>query len=137
MDTNKPENTSESDARATNPIQTILRKIGMVVFIVGVVFLTYGAVAFWLINSLPPNGGANGRLPSLYLMAVGMIVTLIGLSVRGLPFGRQNAQISNTPKKNAYHLWSLYNPSHRHHCDHYHLTYVIRHRRHLPRSLSI
>ncbi|MBA4032098.1 MAG: hypothetical protein C0478_14575 [Planctomyces sp.] len=58
--------------------------IGTAILLVGLMALAYGAIAFWLIKSLPPNGGANGRLPSLYIMGVGVVVAVIGLIVRDL-----------------------------------------------------
>ena len=45
--------------------------------------LTYGATAFWLINSLPPNSG-DSRLPSLYVMGLGFVITMAGLAIRSL-----------------------------------------------------
>lgn len=45
--------------------------VGTGILITGLMALAHGAVAFWLISSLPPNGGAQGRLPSLYVMGGG------------------------------------------------------------------
>jgi uncharacterized membrane protein len=56
--------------------------VGTGILILGLLVLAYGAVAFWLINSLPPNGGAQGRLPSLYVMGGGIVGVLIGLAMR-------------------------------------------------------
>jgi hypothetical protein len=70
--------------RPSNSIRCASKAIGTVILLVGLTVLVYGAVAFWLINSLPPNGGASGRLPSLYVMGAGMVVALTGLVVRDL-----------------------------------------------------
>jgi len=50
----------------------------------GVATSAYGAVAFWILHSLPPNGGGSGRLPSLYVLVGGMAAMLLGLVIRDL-----------------------------------------------------
>lgn len=65
----------------------VLRKAGLGLFVIGMMVVVYGAVAFWLVNSLPPNGGPAGRLPSLYVMAAGIVGVLVGLALRGLKIG--------------------------------------------------
>jgi hypothetical protein len=87
MDVDSPHSGLEGEPRASIPNRHVLRKIGTVVLAVGLAMLAYGAVAFWLINALPPNGGANGRLPSLYVMGIGIAVAIVGLIARGLRFG--------------------------------------------------
>ena len=62
----------------------VARAIGTAILAAGLVVLTYGAVAFWLIKSLPPNGGSSGRLPSLYVIGAGIIAAIIGMAVRDL-----------------------------------------------------
>lgn len=61
-----------------------VRKLGTVILVLGVAVLVYGALAFFLVRSLPPNGGSAGRLPSLYVLFVGMGIMLFGAVVRGL-----------------------------------------------------
>ncbi len=75
----------------------VARAIGTAILAAGLVVLTYGAVAFWVIRSLPPNGGPSGRLPSLYVMGVGILAVIIGLAVRGSRSARQ-AEEPDGPK---------------------------------------
>lgn len=68
-------------------------KIGTTILVIGILIATYGGIAFFIVNSLPPNGGENGRLPSLYLLLGGMAAMLVGTIVRGLNISQgQNAQ---------------------------------------------
>ena len=60
----------------------------MAVLATGLVVLAYGAVGFWIINTLPPNGGASGRLPSLYVMGAGIVLSVVGLVARDFRDGR-------------------------------------------------
>ena len=64
--------------------QRVAKAIGTAVGTLGLVTLVYGAVAFWLIQSLPPNSGMSGRLPSLYVMGAGIVLVLGGLAARDL-----------------------------------------------------
>lgn len=75
---------SETSEPHENGSPTLRGKIGLLVLGVGLVVLAYGAVAFWVMPSLPPNGGASGRLPSLYLMGGGIVSVVLGLAIRGL-----------------------------------------------------
>jgi len=59
-----------------------LRTAGTVVLVLGAVVTAYAAVAFFLVNQLPPNGGFSGRLPSLYLLFAGMAGMFVGSVVR-------------------------------------------------------
>lgn len=86
-------------SQPSNPKPGVLRKIGTAVFAVGLLILADGAVGFWLINALPPNGGASGRLPSLYILGAGMIVTLLGLALRGIPSAWQKDPTDPASKK--------------------------------------
>jgi len=63
----------------------------------GLIVLAYGVMAFWLLPSLPPNGGAYGRLPSLYLMLSGIVTNLIGLAARSY----DSSPKTNTPSSEA------------------------------------
>jgi hypothetical protein len=72
----------EARKQASGP--AFLKGVGTAVLVGGLATLAYGALAFWVFISLPPNGGASGRLPSLYMMGVGIAITLVGLTVRGL-----------------------------------------------------
>lgn len=82
-------NVSVNDSQASTSCRYVLRRIGTAVLVAGLAVLAYGAVAFWLINNLPPNGGAWGRLPSVYVMGVGMVVALFGLTAREFRFRRK------------------------------------------------
>ena len=62
-------------------------KLGTGILLFGVVVLAYGAFAFFVNNNLPPNGAAQGRLPSLYLLFAGMAAMLVGTILRGLRRG--------------------------------------------------
>lgn len=60
------------------------KTIGAAIAVVGLAVLAYGAVAFWLLQFLPRNGGPNGRLPSLYVIFAGIAAVLVGMVVRGV-----------------------------------------------------
>ena len=62
----------------------MLRKSGTAILLLSAFVTAYGAVAFFLINSLPPNGGGYGRLPSLYVFLGGMGGMLLGVTIRRL-----------------------------------------------------
>src|SRR5262245_25130696 len=70
------------------PIRDVRRKVGMGILAAGLAILAYGAVGFWVINALPPNGGASGRLPSIYIMGAGIVVAVVGLAVRDFRGGK-------------------------------------------------
>ncbi|MEM6471671.1 MAG: hypothetical protein AAF802_19075 [Planctomycetota bacterium] len=83
-----------------NAIRNATKKVGTFILIAGLAVLAYGTVAFWLVQSLPPNGGANGRLPSLYVIAGGIVVVLVGFAVRGLTVdGDANASKAKHSKR--------------------------------------
>ena len=77
----------------------LARAIGTAILAAGLVVLAYGAVAFWLIKSLPPNGGPNGRLPSLYMMGAGIIGAIIGMVVRDLRLAGRAKKHDGSPPK--------------------------------------
>jgi membrane-bound metal-dependent hydrolase YbcI (DUF457 family) len=58
-----------------------LRKVGTIIFVVGIVVVSYAATACFLIRSLPPNDD-NSRLPSINLLYMGMFVMLVGAVAR-------------------------------------------------------
>lgn len=58
------------------------RKVGTGVLVIGLGTLAYGAIAFWIIPSLPPNEFTTGRFNSLYVLGAGMIISLCGLAIR-------------------------------------------------------
>jgi hypothetical protein len=58
------------------------RRVGTGVFVIGLVTLAYGTIAFWVIPSLPPNEFTTGRFNSLYVLGAGMIISLCGLAIR-------------------------------------------------------
>ena len=75
------ENFSEPPSKRTVASTTdrgVSRRIGTVLLAIGLAVLAYGAIGFWLIKSLPPNGGTIGRLPSLRLVGIGSIVAIVG-----------------------------------------------------------
>ncbi|MEM6391814.1 MAG: hypothetical protein AAF797_03490 [Planctomycetota bacterium] len=47
------------------------------VLVTGALATVYGALAFFVLQALPPNGSGS-RLPSLYVMFTGMGVMLVG-----------------------------------------------------------
>jgi drug/metabolite transporter (DMT)-like permease len=59
----------------------LLKKGGNLVFAVGSILTIYAALAFFLLQSLPPNTPAS-RLPSLYLLFTGMVILLVGAVAR-------------------------------------------------------
>ncbi|AMV34945.1 hypothetical protein VN12_22655 [Pirellula sp. SH-Sr6A] len=75
------------------------RSIGTGLFLTGLAILAYGAIAFWIIKSLPPNGGPTGRLPSLYVIGVGIVAVLAGLAVRDLRTRHKNSVSTEGEKK--------------------------------------
>ena len=85
----------------------VSRKIGTAILVLGLLILTYGAVGFWLINTLPPNGGAYGRLPSLYVTGVGIVVSVVGLAARGLRFGREDNRSSEGSRKGIPTIYGI------------------------------
>lgn len=54
------------------------KKIFTFILIVAVLVTAYGTVAFFVVQTLPPNGGTSGRLPSLYIMLGGITGMLVG-----------------------------------------------------------
>lgn len=69
----------------------MVRKAGTVILLLGVTATLYAACAFFLLQTLPPNDAMNGRLPSLYLLLIGMAVILLGTAIRGLRLGKTRA----------------------------------------------
>ena len=55
-----------------------MNKIFTTVLIAAVLVTAYGAIAFFVMQSLPPNGGDSGRLPSLYIILGGLAGMLVG-----------------------------------------------------------
>jgi hypothetical protein len=89
MDTNPFVSPASQDDPSQNggnagAARQILRAIGTWILNVGLAALAYGALAFWIIPILPPNGGVNGRLPSLFVMLAGIVATLVGMVLRGV-----------------------------------------------------
>lgn len=88
MNANNPYESSETPAEHSSPPRPLRKTAGTAILIIGLMILAYGATAFWLLNFLPPNGGPTGRLPSLYVIGVGIITAIVGLVVRDLRGGR-------------------------------------------------
>jgi hypothetical protein len=84
-----PETPHESPRRGPRikTVMTMARKLGTGILVIGIAVLAYGALAFFIKNDLPPNGGPSGRLPSLYVLFAGMAAMLLGMTVRGLRIG--------------------------------------------------
>ncbi len=74
---------TQAGSTSTSPAKTGLSLLGRLVLGVGLIALGYGGVAFWLLTNLPPNT-TDSRLPSLYVMGAGVVVTLVGLVLRGI-----------------------------------------------------
>jgi len=91
----------------TDSHRKLVIKIGSVVFLTGLTVLTYGAIALWLIQSLPPNGGPSGRLPSLYVMGTGIVAVLIGLAVRDLRLGKKETDSAKPATKSIPASWGI------------------------------
>jgi len=87
---------SDESQTPTSGTRRIAKMVGTAVLGVGLAVLAYGAVAFWLIQALPPNS-VGSRLPSLYVMAAGIVVSLAGLVLRG--FDRNDNRATDAPKK--------------------------------------
>jgi hypothetical protein len=81
--------------------------IGTLVLAAGLICLAHGAVGFWVIKSLPPNGGASGRLPSLYVMGAGISVAFVGLTVRGLRFSKNDGKSDKASPKGIPTLYGI------------------------------
>ena len=96
MDFRNADGTSRDNVRKSSYNRGILQTIGTVILLAGAAILAYGAAGFWLMPTLPPNGGVNGRLPSLYVLAGGMAVAFVGLVVRGFRVGSQNTIRANS-----------------------------------------
>ncbi|MBN1911213.1 MAG: hypothetical protein JW818_15820 [Pirellulales bacterium] len=89
MSSDNPFKTPKEDSSSSTPSRRPSNVLGTGILLVGLSVVAYGAVAFWLIQSLPPNGGGNGRLPSLYVMGVGIVVAVVGLIARDFRVGRK------------------------------------------------
>jgi hypothetical protein len=70
-----------SDSPSGHDRSTVANPVGDILLWAGMLALTYGAVACFLIN-LPPNNPVSGRLPSIYIMAAGSVLSLVGLTMR-------------------------------------------------------
>ena len=64
--------------------------LGTICLAVGLLQLVYGALACFVIRNLPPNNAVSGRLPSIYIMGLGGILSVIGLAMRDLRIGPQS-----------------------------------------------
>jgi hypothetical protein len=89
MNADNPYEAPEDTVAGSTPARHVSKIIGTCVLVAGSAILAYGATAFWLIKTLPPNGGANGRLPSLYVMGAGIVVAVLGLVARDLRVSRK------------------------------------------------
>jgi len=99
MNADNPYEAPKDKAAAPTPTRHVSKMIGTGVLVAGLAILAYGAIAFWLINVLPPNGGANGRLPSLYVMGAGILVAVVGLVARDLHLGGKDNRSTRVSRK--------------------------------------
>ncbi len=83
MNRDNPFKATEVDPSLTPPSRSLRKTIGRCILGVGLLLLAYGAIACWVLPTLPPNGGASGRLPSLYVIGAGMVFSLVGLVATG------------------------------------------------------
>ena len=90
---------SPTEGKAATKSGSGWNKVGTAVLVVGLATLAYGAVAFWIVQSLPPNGGASGRLPSLYVMGAGIALSLLGLTALGFRWSGKENPTGDTPRK--------------------------------------
>lgn len=84
MKANSPYESTPADEANASSGRLQPKAIATGLFVIGLAVLGYGAVAFWLVQGLPPNGGTSGRLPSLYVMGIGIVITIVGLATRDL-----------------------------------------------------
>ena len=75
--------------------------IGIATLMIGLIVLGYGVVGFWLIPSLPPNGGIYGRIPSVSVMVAGMVTSLLGLMVRDFASRKLNSHSPNPTREKS------------------------------------
>lgn len=80
-----------SDSPSGHDGSPVSNAVGDVLLWAGVLALTYGAVACFVIN-LPPNNPVSGRLPSIYIMAAGSVLSLVGLTMRNSLQSSSNAR---------------------------------------------
>jgi hypothetical protein len=79
-----------------NLSEGLAKKIGTFVATAGVLILGYGALASFVIPTLPPNAAHTGRMNSIYLMAIGAALSLSGLALRDLRLGRKKQRSSSS-----------------------------------------
>lgn len=99
MHADNPYEPPQEEMDAASPAVPPLRKIGTTILLIGLATLAYGAIACWLLQRLPPNGGGQGRLPSVYMMGIGIVIVLVGLVVRDLRVGRKAKRTGDESRK--------------------------------------
>jgi peptidoglycan/LPS O-acetylase OafA/YrhL len=99
MNTDNPYEPPSDLPTASTQTRATAKVVGTVILLVGLAVLVYGAIAFWIVPSLPPNNISNGRLPSLYVMGLGILVAVVGLVARDLRSCRTRNGVSNQAKK--------------------------------------
>lgn len=75
--------TASSDPSLGARRWSALKVLGTICLVVGLLGLVYGIVACFVI-SLPPNNPVSGRLPSIYIMGAGGVLSVIGFAMRDL-----------------------------------------------------
>src|SRR5262245_29849594 len=99
MDSNPNQSPPTYDARKRRRSLGLAKAIGTSVLVLGLATLAYGALAFWVFPLLPPNGGVNGRLPSLYVMGAGIIAAVVGLTLRGWDSESRSEETAHVSRK--------------------------------------
>jgi hypothetical protein len=90
--------TSEPSQPSPPPtVRSGLRTVGTLILVTGVAATVYGVIACFVKQDLPPNGGLNGRLPSIYIMFGGFVVMIVGSTVRDFRRARTAAKNSLAP----------------------------------------
>ncbi|WP_461505859.1 hypothetical protein [Rhodopirellula baltica] len=99
MTQHQPYESPSVPTESAAPSKSLLGKIATGVLTLGLMVLAYGAIAFWVLPFLPPNSESEGRLPSLTVMGVGVLVTVVGLVLRSLTTSKDPEPNVNQPKK--------------------------------------
>lgn len=87
------------DSTGLGAARGVARTVGTVILVAGLGVVGYGAVAFWCVPWLPPNGGPTGRLPSLYVVFAGIAASVVGLIVRDVRWaGPASSQAGSSRK---------------------------------------
>ncbi len=95
MNGDNPYESTRNASRLSTGRPSLSRKFATVALGIGFLFHAFDVTGFGLTNSLPPRGGANGRLPCHFAMGMGMVVSIDRLEFRDQRCVRTNK--SNSP----------------------------------------